>query len=408
LWNDDIMLGRLFLVCFVLVCARGSAFAGEPSKKPSAEEAFFRARERRTEYAGPGRDDPAPPDVAEVLIGYFGPSDPNHPEGGDLWLATKWAVEEANREGGYRGKPFRLVPGWSENPWGTGVKEVVGMVYTEKVWAVVGGIDGPSTHLAEQVAAKARLTLISPVSTDKTVNLANVPWMFSLAPGDHLQAPQLARAIAEEAGHDRLVLVSADDHDSHLFAVELQRSLDARGIVPRYHFQCKHTATELAELVSHVVESEPANVAVIAGAEHSGRLVSALRGAGFNGKLFGGPAVGRRLFLGRAGAAAEGLFFPHLCARDEADDGFRSRFRSRFGRLPDYAAMNTYDAVRLLVDAIRRAGLNRARIRDALANRSPCRGAAGSIHWDPLGANTRAVRLGTIRDGRVVCVDEKM
>ena len=75
----------------------------------------------RVEYAGPGREEPAPADVDEVRIGYFGPSDPAHPAGGDLWLAAGMAIEDANTAGGLNGTPFRLVPVWSENPWGTGV-----------------------------------------------------------------------------------------------------------------------------------------------------------------------------------------------------------------------------------------------------------------------------------------------
>ncbi len=100
-----------------------------------------------------------------------------------MWNAACLAVEQANRAGGYNGLPFRLVAGWSDNPWGSGVTEVARMAYVHKVWAIIGGIDGPSTHLAEQVVAKARLTLLSSASTDKTVNLANVPWMFSCLPG---------------------------------------------------------------------------------------------------------------------------------------------------------------------------------------------------------------------------------
>ena len=425
------MPGQTLLACFVLACAGALAFGDEtPANHPARAEPFFHAREHQTEYAGPGRDEPPPPDVAEVLIGYFGPSDPTHPQAGDLWRAANLAVEEANRSGGYRGKPFRLLSGWSENPWGTGVREVVRMVYTDKVWAVVGGIDGPSTHLAEQVAAKARVTLVSPASTDKTVNLANVPWMFSLAPGDHLQAPVVAQAIADNAGHDRLVLISADDHDSHLFAVELQKCLTAQGIVPRYHFQCKRTATDHAGLVNHVIQSSPSGVAVVAGADQSARLVSAIREAGFTGTIFGGPAMGRQAFRQQAGAAADGVLFPLLCdlesirkprrsmgprpvtrssdrLSDEGNDPFPTTFKIRFGHLPDYAAANTYDAVQLLVDAVHTAGLNRARIRDAVANRSPWSGAAGTIQWDPLGSNTRPVRLGTIHNGRLTPVDDK-
>jgi hypothetical protein len=56
---------------------------------------------------GPGREVPPPPDVAEVLIGYFGPDDPEDPVAGGMWRAAVWpwrkrtgpAVIGANRSG---------------------------------------------------------------------------------------------------------------------------------------------------------------------------------------------------------------------------------------------------------------------------------------------------------------------
>jgi ABC-type branched-subunit amino acid transport system substrate-binding protein len=339
--------------------------------------------------------------VREVLIGYFGPSDPSDPDGGDVWRAAQLAVEGANAQGGYQGKPFRLVAAWSENPWGTGVAQVARMVYGQKVWAVVGGIDGSSTHLAEQVVAKARLALLSPVSTDKTANLANVPWMFSLAPGDHLQAPVLAEAIAKRVGREPFILISGDDHDSHRFAVELTKCFTGHRIGPRYHFECKPAVPGLAELASRVVESKPSAVVVAAGAHDSALLVGALRERGFPGEVFGGPWMGRRRFQEEAGEAAEGVRFPLLYQPHERDD-FVERFTRRFGRSPDYAAAHAYDALALLIAAIRKAGLNRAGIRDAVADLAPWPGVTGTVTWDPLGSNTRPVRLGTIRNGRAV------
>ena len=306
------------------------------------------------------------PDVEEVLIGYFGPDDASHPVGGDMWRAAQLAVEQANRRGGYRGKPFRLVAGWSENPWGTGVAKLARMVYADRVWAIVGGIDGPSTHLAEQVAVKARLTLLGRVSTDRTVNLINIPWMFSLVPGDHLQAPVLAAAISQRVAEKPFLLVSADDHDSHLFAVELNTCLAKRRTAPRYHFEFKRATQDVAELVARIVQSKPVAVVVIAGAHDSARLVAALREKAFEGTLFGGPAMGRRRFLAEAKTAAEGVVFPFLydpvlrdpVLRDlaEAPREFVKTFEDRFATTPDYAPAHTYDAVQLLIEAIAKAG----------------------------------------------------
>lgn len=389
-------IGCAILCSWLAALPRGVAAADPGLGKP-----FFNARQQQADYAGPGRELPAPPEIEEVLIGYFGPDDPDDPQFGGLWRAARAAVEEANRGGGYRGKPFRLVAGWSENPWGTGVAQVTRMAYRDRVWAIIGGVDGPSTHLAEQVVAKARLVLISPVSTDKTVNLANVPWMFSLLPGDHLQAPVLVGAIADRSKEEPVVLVSTDEHDSHLFAAEIQKHLARRRIVLRYHYQCKRGAADAEEIAGRIVQSD-ARAAVVAGtADDSTRLATALRARGFQGTIFGGPQMGRRQFAEKAGAAAEGVVFPLLYDPQRSSPGLAETLKHRFGVAPDYAAVHTYDAVRMVVAAIRTAGLNRARIRDAVRDLSPWTGVAGPVRWDGLGSNTRSVELGTIRNGRV-------
>jgi branched-chain amino acid transport system substrate-binding protein len=362
---------------------------------------FFDARKLETNYAGPGREEIAPKDIKEVLIGYFGPNTPSHPEGGDMWCAASLAIEEANRAGGYKGLPFRLVAGWSDNPWGTGISKVVRMAYVDKVWAIIGGIDGPSTHLAEQVVAKARLTLLSPASTDKTVNLANVPWMFSCLPGDHLQAPILADAIASHIGQKPFLLVSAVDHDSHLFTVELVRSFAQHKLVPSYHFEFETKEKDFTELADKIVEAKVHALVLIGSAEQSAHIISAVREGSFARLIFGGPRIGRRGFLEEAGQAAEGAVFPLLYIPRQDSESFEKRFTSRFGYCPDYLAAHTYDTVNLLIEAIRKAGLNRARIRDAIRELSPWSGVTGTVKWDTLGGNSRIVQLGTIKAGQV-------
>jgi hypothetical protein len=277
--------------------------------------------------------------------------------------------------------------------------------------------------------------------------------MFSCLPGDHLQAPVLAAAIQRRGAGKPFLIVSTDDHDARLFVTELDRSLARRRMAPRYRFECQavkpdgvkgaaagrlrgegvrdlglgigdsafsiqqsalstqhsafsiqHSAFSIqrSALTAKILETKVDAVVLVAGPLRSAGLVKALRGRGFGGLVFGGPAMGRQTFLREAGTAAEGVVFPLLYQPGEQSGEFVHVFESRFGRLPDYAAAHTYDAVRLLVAAVRKAGLNRARIRDALRQLAPWEGATGTINWDALGANTRGAGLGTIRRGRVV------
>ncbi|MCK4342452.1 MAG: ABC transporter substrate-binding protein [Phycisphaerae bacterium] len=374
------------------------------SADPHAQKPFFNAREHTAQYVGPGREDAPPTGLTEVRIGWYGPDDPEHPTAGQMWLAATLAIEEANAADGYEGLPFRLVPAWSENPWGTGIKSVTRLAYEDEIWAIVGAPDGASAHLVEQVVAKARLTFINPISTDKTTNLANVPWIFSCAPGDQFLAAALAQELVARIAGGHFVVISCTDHDSRLFTAELLAALAGHQAFPLFHFEFGPGRAEFDATLESIRQVEPAAIALIAGPRDAARFLIAFRREGFREPVFMGPAGGRRLLVETAGDAAEGVVFPllwHPTVIGKRSEHFSERFGERFHRKPDYSAAYTYDAVKLLIAAIRAAGLNRVRIRDSVRELSAWTGVSGTIAWDPTGHNQRPARLGTVRAGTI-------
>lgn len=368
---------------------------------------FFQFRDRSLDYTGAVSAAAEPTNVDEVRFGWFGPSNPEDPVGGQMWWAADQAIREANDQGGFGGRPFRLIPKWSENPWGNGVPQVFRMVYEDKVWALLGGIDDSSTHLAEQVVAKACLPLLSPVSTDKSVNLAGVPWMFSCAPGDHVIAPLLAEAMLKTLNgpQEKLVVFSATDHDSRTAAKEILKALSERHCAPDFKFEFQAGQKAVDPQLSSAAAAKSRVVLLIAGPEDSARWVAAIRQRLADTAIFGTHQMGRSRFLQLAGEAAEGVRFPLLWTPDESDAvtrKFTAAFKVRFGQEPDYAAALSFDATRLLIAATRQGGLDRSRIREALIKLSPWQGIAGMIEWDGTGQNLRKVsRMGTIHNGQI-------
>ena len=385
----------------------GAASSAQETVVPAGREVdpFHDFRRQDLAYTGPEDESPDLDELNEVVIGWFGPSDSAHPIHGDLWVAASIAVDEANRAGGWNGIPFRLLPRWSENVWGSGVSQVAHMAYADRTWAILGSVDGASTHLAEQVVAKARLPLVSPVSTDESVNLAGVPWMFSLAPGDHLWAPPLAHRIIETVGEGAFFLVTVTDHDSRLSAEVLLDELARLDRGPARRLDVNPETTDAAVSVSRLELTEAAALLLVAGPEDGARLLRTIREKGFTGPVFGTPQLARRRFLELAADIADGLHVPVLLEPDRSPERrvFTQLFAQRTGTAPDWAAAHTYDATRILLHAIRAAGLSRTGIRQALVELSPWQGVTGSIEWDPTGQNMRAITtVATVRDGQVV------
>jgi len=74
-------------------------------------------------------------------------------------------------------------------------------------------------------------------------------------------------------------------------------------------------------------------------------------------------------------------------------ESFEKRYRGRAGNAPVPAAAQAYDAVCILAAALRRAGPNRARLRDALAALSNYPGASGVVSFDHAGNDLSDVIL---------------
>ena len=468
--------------------------AAEPNPPTPTSAPFLRLRESTLGYHGPSAD---LTNLTEIRLGWFGPTNLNDPLTGDLWWTANRAVQDANdqlaprsetrnpesegranpesrnpthrsspndpispsadrtpasgvrpsdfgllsdfgpRISDFHRLPFRLIPRWSVDPWGTGVSQLTRMVYDEQPLALLGSVDSASTHLAEQIVAKANLPLVSPITTDKSVTLAGVSWMFSCAPSDDA----IARVLVDEilatlaaigAGESAirmgpststpsadsafrvppsalprgLAMLTCTDHESRMTAREVLREFSRRGRMPDFRFEAPPGLADLDRQMEALAETRPAIVLIVAGAGDAARWVKAIREMTPSARAFGTHTFGRARFRELAGAAAEGVRFPLLFTADPGDprySRFASRFQAERGRAPDYTAVLTYDATRLLIEAIRQAGPNRARIRETLAQLSPWSGLAGPIQFDGTGQNTRTnICLGTIRDGAIV------
>jgi len=327
---------------------------------------------------------------AEIRIAYFGPAEPEHPLGGSVWQGVALAAEE-----NVAGPPVRLIAIWDENPWTGGAGKLAKLIYQERTVALIGGIDGTSTHLAEQIVAKALLPQVDPASTDRTVNAAFVPWIFSVMPDDRNLMRVLVDGVLAGPGRQSALLISSTDHDSRIMRREFFLAADRR-LRLRRAVEFSSAATVAAAIRDLEAEA----VIVLAGPVDSAAAVRELRRLRGGLTIYCGPAAGSRTFLELAGEAAEGVLFPDPLEPSERAQDFARRFAARWGEPPDYLASHAYDAAALLIEAVRRAGPDREAIRDALRALSPWSGVSGRIEWDKLGRNTRKGRLSMIQNGR--------
>jgi len=420
--QGPMMAGLLLAGALAAAGCRQAADTRPPASAPFAPTATQPTRhilDSRAEYVGPGGEGPEPAGLTEVRLGWFGPQDPPDGVGRNLWRGAVLAVEEANRAGGYHGRPFRLVARWSTDPWGDGARQASELIYGDRVWAVLGSIDGAATHIAEQLATRARVAVISPIASDAGLTQAGVPWIFRCAPDDLHQARVLARLL-EGARPAALAVVSATDHDSRAGVdVLIRHALPGVRLTAKWQLNIDVKQENYSPQIDRLRDYGADAVVLWAPSAAAARFLKQLREHGGQQRVLGPVVLASDDFLRAAGPAAEGVMTV-LTREPSAEvapvggggEGVKTRpaalpaqfevaFRARFGEIPDYVAASGYDAAGLLIAGVRQSGLNRVRIREALAGLSGYAGATGTIRWDNGGGNVREPLPAVVRDGRV-------
>jgi len=374
-------------------------------------------------YSGAGRDIPEPKGLTEVRIGFFGPIEHN-PEsvfGLRMLRGAQLAVEEANARGGYGGKPFRLMlhndyDNWQakavygdDRPtdptiWGSASNEAVKMIYDDRDWAIFGSISSESTHIVLRVALRAEIPVVNSASTDPTIPETYIPWYFTDLQDDRVQSLTLARRIFTELGLKRVALLRVNNRYGRLGVPKFRDA--ARRLGHPLVIEQKYLPgdTDFSQQLK-VIRSSRADAIVLWTDEAQAALIlKQLRTAGMKQPVFGAYRTLGPTLLAEAGDAAEGFeaVFPYDPTRSDSKWlDFNRRFEARFSEKPEQFASLAYDAMNALLDSICKAGLNRARIHDALANIEQYDGVTGHMVFDPNQKNVAPMYLGTVHNGAI-------
>jgi hypothetical protein len=133
-------------------------------------------------------------------------------------------------------------------------------------------------------------------------------------------------------------------------------------------------------------------------------ILKQMQTLGMKQRVFGAYRTLGPELLAQAGPAAEGFeaVFPYDPTRNDPRwVDFNRRFEDHFHEKPEQFASLAFDAMNALLDSICRAGLNRARIHDALADIDQYDGVTGHMVFDPNQKNVASMYLGTVHNGTV-------
>ena len=374
-------------------------------------------------YSGAGRDVPEPKNIAEVRIGFFGPIEHNPDEvfGLRMLHGAQLAVEEANARGGYGGKPFRLMlhndyDNWQRGAvygddrptdptiWGSPSNEAVKMIYDDHDWAIFGSISSESTHIMLRVALRAEIPIVNSASTDPTIPETYIPWYFTDLQDDRVQSFTLARRIYTELGLKRAGILRVNNRYGRLGVPKFRDASRRLGHPVVIEQKFMPGDTDFSRELKIIRGSRADAIVLWADETEAAGILKQMRALGMKQRVFGSYRTLGPHLLAEAGDAAEGFeaVFPYDPTRNDPRWlDFNKRFEARFNKKPEQFASLAYDAMNALLDSICKAGLNRARIHDALADIEEYDGVTGHMVFDPNQKNVAPMYLGTVHDGAI-------
>ncbi|CAM5777256.1 branched chain amino acid ABC transporter substrate-binding protein [Labrys miyagiensis] len=335
---------------------------------------------------------------------------------GPMLNGAKLAASEINAAGGVLGSPIELVVYDSKSD-ATVISTVASqLIDSDKVVGIIGFADSDSVLAIGPQVQKAAIPFVTPGATSPKLPAQLGNEVFLAAFGDNVQA-----AVGAEFALNKLnaktcyLLTDMGTEYTTLLSDYFVNAYEHGGgkIVGRdtYKIGDKTFTAQIAKIKA--LPEQPAFIYAAANAEEIGLILKQLRQAGVNLPVVGGDGYDTPLLLQVGGEAANNAYFTtHAFIGDGANakvKAFMDAYQKAYNTAPEnaFAALG-YDAVKLMADAVKRAGAaDPAKIRDALAATSGLDGVTGTITYRPnISVPDKSVSVIGVKDGKLMLASE--
>ncbi len=296
------------------------------------------------------------------------------------------AVHEIDAAGGVLGKRIELLVEDDRGETTEAASAVSKLITRDHVVALIGENASSRTLAAAPIAQSYGIPMISPSSTNVEVTKKG-DYIFRVCFIDPYQGAVLSSFARQNLkARTAAILVDARNDYSVGLAQAFRQSFEKEG--GRIVGELKYTEGDSdfsAQLTA--IRALVPDVLVVPGYyTDAGLIARQAEALGLDAVLLGADGFDSPKLTEIGGEAIEGAYFSNHYSVDDPSPAVRrfvAAYRRRYGADPDSIAALSYDATRLLADAIRRAGSTEGkRIRDALADTKGFVGVTGTITMD--------------------------
>ncbi|HEY3172538.1 MAG TPA: ABC transporter substrate-binding protein [Thermoanaerobaculia bacterium] len=328
-----------------------------------------------------------PPQAQGIEIGFFGAlTGPQATFALSGRNGARLAMDEINREGGVLGKRLELLVEDDHNEPAEAASAVSKLITRNHVVALIGENASSRSLAAAPIAQSYQVPMVSPSSTNLEVTKKG-DYIFRVCFIDPSQGKALALfARRNLKAATAAALIDAKSDYSVGLAGAFREHFTAQGGRVVTEVKYAEGDSDFSAQLTSIRSAQPDVLFIPGYYTDAGLIARQARALGMQATLLGADGWDSPKLTEIGGTAVEGAYFSNHYSVDDpspAVQKFVSSYKKLYGAEPDSIGALSYDAVRLVADAIRRAGSTEGkRLRDSLAATREYAGVTGTITMD--------------------------
>ena len=340
--------------------------------------------------------------------------------GGPEARSAEMAVARINREGGINGEQVELIVKDSAGSPEKAVSFAKQLIEEERVVAIIGTSTSGESMAVKKIAEDGRTVLISCAAAEVIVDPV-ARYVFKTPQKDSFAARKIFAEMQRQS-ITTIAVASGNDGFGKAGKEQLEKLAPEFSIRLALSETYDSKATDLSALVAKM-KANPAIQAVVNWSVAPAQAIIAknMRQANWRVPLFQSHGFGNIRYAEAAGAAAEGIIFPCgllLVAESLPDEhpqkALLMQYKTEYETLHKEQASAfggyAYDALNMVAAAVRSAGTDRARVRDAVEGLKNFPGVGGVFSFSPEdhnGLDIDSFAMMTVKDGRFILYQEQ-
>ncbi len=340
--------------------------------------------------------------------------------GDNVKAGVEMKVAEINEAGGINGQQIEAVYLDEQCDPKEAATVSTKIVMDEEIVGIVGHLCS-SAHLAALPNyVRKGIAAVSPTATNVTISDKNkdrkgLVWSFRDVYRDDFQGAFLAEYAKTVLGLTSVaVFYENNDYGIGLKDAFVSKAKEIGLDVVGEEAYVKGT-TDFTPQLTSLKEKNPQGL-FISGYYNEGALIaSQAKKLGMDVAKFGADGLDNADYITLAKDAAENTYLTTPFMEEVASDegkAFAKKFQEKYGRAVDYMSANAYDAAGMVIEAIAKAGADRAKVRDYLASidskDKAFKGITGLVFFNENGDCQKAAYVKMVKDGKFMPATKQM